>query len=76
MDALIERIDMMQYDIGRLEARMDAVENELRLTTHEHAPQISEMRQELIQMKKFMDSFSEVSDGGKPVEATQPPPRR
>lgn len=75
-DALIERLDMMQHDIGQLEARMDAFENELRLMSHEHGPQIKEMRQELTQMKKFMDNFSEVSDGGKPIEAMQPPPRR
>ncbi|MEP1442518.1 MAG: hypothetical protein ABJK39_05860 [Hyphomicrobiales bacterium] len=76
LDAILERLDLMQYDIGQLEARMDSVENELRLMTHEHAPQIKEMRLELTQMKKFMDSVSEVSDGGTPIEAMQPPPRR
>ena len=76
LDAIIERLDMLQYDVSKMEARMDAFENELRLISHEHGPQIKEMRLELTQMKKFMDSVSEVSDGGTPIEAMQAPPRR
>lgn len=76
LDMLIERLEVMHYDMTKLEARMDGVENELRLMTHEHAPQLAEMRQELMQMKKAVDTFSEASDGGTPIEALQPPPRR
>jgi len=76
INRILERLEELSYDVSKLESRIDAVENELRLTVHEQAPQLVEMRQELIQMKKVVDAFSESGDGGIPIEALQPAPRR
>ncbi len=66
----------LNFDVSRLNKRMDALENELRLMDHSHTPQLKEMRQEIVDLKKFADQLTEGMEGGKPVEATQPPPRR
>ncbi|MEP2942834.1 MAG: hypothetical protein ABJL18_04330 [Hyphomicrobiales bacterium] len=76
LDILLERIEVLQYDVTKMETRMDAFENELRLMAHEQAPQLAEMRQELRHMKQAVDTFAEFTDGGKPIEALQPAPRR
>lgn len=76
IDMLLERLEVLHYDVSKLESRMDAFENELRLMTHEQAPQLAELRKELMQMKKAVDTFSEASDGGTPIEALQAAPRR
>lgn len=76
INRILERLEELSYDVSKLESRIDAVENELRLTVHEQAPQLIEMRQELMQMKKAVETFSEPGDRGIPIEALQPPPRR
>lgn len=76
LDTLLERLEVLQYDVTKMETRMDAFENELRLMTHEQVPQLAEMRQELMHMKQAVDTFSEATDGGRPIEALQPAPRR
>jgi len=76
VNQVLERLEELSYDVSKLEARIDAFENELRLMAHEQAPQLIEMRQELMRMKKVVDAFSVPGDGGIPIEALQPPPRR
>ncbi|MEO1067285.1 MAG: hypothetical protein AAFW47_07895 [Pseudomonadota bacterium] len=76
LDAILERLDILQYDLAKLETRLDAVENELRLTVHEHTPLLTEMREELVQMKRVVDDFADLSEAERPIEARQAPPRR
>lgn len=76
LDALFERMEELHYDVLKLENRIGAVENELRLLVHETNPQLIEMRQEMVQVKRAVESISDLTNDVKPIEALQPPPRR